>query len=225
MSDTPMSSKIAAGNVATGLLIVLILSAVLWMLFQPGSTTKNQVAVVAEPSEKLEPSQAPFETLIRKPQGLPTVSTGLKDAEGKAVTVNCNTCHATKPPNSELRVGTSLTLFHQGMKGLHGNLTCISCHNPSDGYQSLRLADGKQIAFPDVMQLCAQCHGPQFRDYQHGAHGGMTGYWDLTKGPRQRNNCIDCHDPHAPKYPQVRPSPGPQDRHLVPAHKQGAGHG
>lgn len=225
MSDTPISSKCTAGNVGTGILIVLILSAVLWMLFQPRSPTSGRLAVVVEPNDKIETTRAPFDTLVRKPHGMPTVRTGLKDAEGKAVTVNCNTCHATKPPNSDLTVGTSMTLFHQGMKGAHGNLTCVSCHNPSDGYQSLRLADGKKIAFPDVMQLCAQCHGPQFRDYQHGAHGGMTGYWDLTKGPRQRNNCIDCHDPHAPKYPQVRPSPGPQDRHLVPAHKQGAGHG
>jgi nitrate reductase cytochrome c-type subunit len=53
--------------------------------------------------------------------------------------------------------------------------------------------------------LCAQCHGPQARDFQHGAHGGMTGYWDLSKGPRRRNSCIDCHDPHAPKYPAVMP--------------------
>ena len=60
------------------------------------------------------------------------------------------------------------------------------------------------------MTLCAQCHGPQFRDYQHGAHGGMTGYWDLTKGGRMRNNCIDCHDPHAPKYPTVTPGPRPE---------------
>jgi hypothetical protein len=62
------------------------------------------------------------------------------------------------------------------------------------------------------MTLCAQCHGPQFRDYQHGAHGGMSGFWDLSKGGRTRNNCIDCHDPHAPKYPTVTPARGPNDR-------------
>lgn len=134
MSDTPISPKCTAGNVATGFLIVLILSAVLWMLFQPGSPAKGHIAIVAELSEKAEPTNASFGTAIRKPQGMPTVRTGLKDAEGKSVTVNCNTCHATKPPNSELRVGSSLPLFHQGMKGSHGNLTCISCHNPSDSY-------------------------------------------------------------------------------------------
>jgi hypothetical protein len=78
----------------------------------------------------------------------------------------------------------------------------------------LRLADGRSLPYSDVMSLCAQCHGPQFRDYQHGAHGGMTGYWDLSKGGRTRNSCIDCHDPHAPKYPTVTPARGPNDRFL-----------
>jgi hypothetical protein len=63
-----------------------------------------------------------------------------------------------------------------------------------------------------VMDLCGQCHGPQARDYAHGAHGGMTGYWDLSRGPRERNNCIDCHDPHAPAFPKVRPVFAPKDR-------------
>jgi formate-dependent nitrite reductase cytochrome c552 subunit len=78
------------------------------------------------------------------------------------------------------------------------------------------------------MQLCAQCHGPQYRDYRHGAHGGMAGHWDLAKGGRVRNNCIDCHDPHSPKYPTVRPAGGPLDRGGVHPNasppQKGAGH-
>jgi hypothetical protein len=73
------------------------------------------------------------------------------------------------------------------------------------------------VEFADVMKLCAQCHGPQFRDYQHGAHGGMNGYWDLSRGGRSRNNCIDCHDPHAPAYVGAIPAPRPRDRFLTPA--------
>ena len=90
----------------------------------------------------------------------------------------------------------------------------MSCHNAAEGYGSLRLADGKSLPYSEVMTLCAQCHGPQYRDYLHGAHGGMTGHWDLTKGGRYRNNCIDCHDSHAPKYPTVMPAAGPNDRFL-----------
>ncbi|MBI5610873.1 MAG: hypothetical protein HY902_18485 [Deltaproteobacteria bacterium] len=65
-----------------------------------------------------------------------------------------------------------------------------------------------------VIELCSQCHGPQARDYQHGAHGGMTGYWDLRRGDRFRNVCVDCHNPHVPAYPQFAPVQRPRDRFL-----------
>jgi formate-dependent nitrite reductase cytochrome c552 subunit len=146
------------------------------------------------------------------PDGPPVVNTGSVDAAGRPVTISCGTCHTTNAPNPQARLGTDLTRFHQGLKSAHGNLACVACHNPAEGYGSLRLADGASLPYPEVMQLCAQCHGPQYRDYQHGSHGGMTGHWDLTRGGRLRNNCVDCHDPHAPKYPTVRPADGPRDR-------------
>lgn len=162
------------------------------------------------------PRITPFagEVEIRRPEGSPRIATGTFDEHGRPVTANCGTCHATRPTNPNARIGTSLVQFHQGLVGPHGNLTCASCHHPDDGYQSLRLADGGKLEFAEVMTLCAQCHGPQFRDYQHGAHGGMAGYWDLSKGGRKRNNCVDCHAPHAPAYPAVRPARGPNDRFL-----------
>ncbi len=150
--------------------------------------------------------------VIRTPHGPPGVPTGTFDEKGRPVTTACATCHTTRPANAGAKVGTSLAQFHQGLVGKHGQLSCTACHNPADGYASLRLADGKRVPHSEVMTLCAQCHGPQFRDYQHGAHGGMTGHWDLTKGGRVRNNCVDCHDSHAPKYPTVSPTPGPNDR-------------
>ncbi|MBL8867969.1 MAG: hypothetical protein KF873_23440 [Gemmataceae bacterium] len=149
---------------------------------------------------------------IRRPAGPPSVPTGTLDEKGRPVTIACANCHATKPAVADAKLGSPLKLFHQGLIGQHGTLSCVSCHNPTDGYASLRLADGKSVPYAEVMTLCAQCHGPQFRDYQHGAHGGMTGYWDLSKGSRVRNNCVDCHDSHAPKYPTVTPAPGPNDR-------------
>jgi hypothetical protein len=117
-----------------------------------------------------------------------------------------------------VKLGEPLAGIHGGLNGVHGKLACVSCHNPAKGYDSLRLADGKSLPFTEVMALCAQCHGPQFRDYEHGAHGGMTGHWDLSRGGRERNNCIHCHDPHAPKYPTVAPARGPNDRFLTGGH-------
>jgi hypothetical protein len=116
-----------------------------------------------------------------------------------------------RKPNLEANSGTQLTEFHEGLTFRHGGLTCLSCHNGSD-YESLRLADGRSVPFAQSMELCRQCHGPQYRDYVKGAHGGMMGYWDLSRGPRTRNSCVHCHDPHAPAFPQVAPVFPPRDR-------------
>jgi hypothetical protein len=162
------------------------------------------------PPQKVAP--APRHAVqIRTPSGPPLVATAQRDPNGQPVGVRCATCHADRKPNATTHTAETLKDFHQGLTFKHGALTCVSCHHAED-YDSLRLADSRKIAYPQVMDLCSQCHGPQARDYAHGAHGGMTGYWDLAKGGRTRNNCIDCHDPHAPAYPQVRPVFAPKDR-------------
>lgn len=135
------------------------------------------------------------------------------------MTVGCATCHSIRAPNGSpdlppLRDAGSLTAFHQGLHFAHGDLACASCHNATDGYATLRLAEGTALGFPDVLTLCAQCHGPTVADWRRGAHGGMTGFWDLTRGGRERNNCIDCHDPHAPAFPRMVPTFKPIDRFL-----------
>ena len=146
-------------------------------------------------------------------------------ARASFIKAPCGSCHAGKAPALRRKSGESLKIFHSGLTFKHGTLSCLTCHN-NDNYDTLRLADDTEVAFDDLMTLCAQCHGTQKRDYDHGSHGGMTGYWDLNKGPRVRNQCIHCHDPHAPAYVGVVPAPGPRDRflqHLDPT-KHGQGH-
>jgi len=154
-----------------------------------------------------------FAVEIRKPSGPPRVSTALSDAHGNRVTVACSTCHTTRQPNQQTRTVRDLDEFHVGMTFSHGTVSCLSCHNSND-YDSLKLADGSRIEFSDVMTLCAQCHGPQMNDYQHGAHGGMNGHWDLSRGPQSKNNCVDCHNPHSPQFPKMQPAFKPKDRFL-----------
>jgi len=160
---------------------------------------------VERPEGKLHP------VIIRATNGQPMVDTGKKNADGSPVLVRCNTCHDTKKTNKFTDSGEKLSGFHKGLKFHHGQNKCISCHNPDD-YESLRLADGSKVAFKNSMQLCAQCHGPQYRDYKNGSHGGMSGHWDLTQGPRVRNSCVHCHDAHAPAYPKVMPIFPPKKR-------------
>ena len=154
-----------------------------------------------------------FSVEIRKPAGPPRVVTGLRDGDGNVVTMTCSTCHTTRQPNHQNRNASDLDEFHGGTVFSHGTVSCLSCHNESD-YDALKLADGSRVEFSEVMTLCAQCHGPQMKAYEHGAHGGMNGYWDLTRGPRTKNNCIDCHNPHMPRFPKMQPTFKPRDRFL-----------
>jgi hypothetical protein len=122
--------------------------------------------------------------------------------------------------NLENRSPSDLKQFHQNMPLAHGQLACYACHNADDS-DTLRLADGSVVEYADVMSLCAQCHGTQAKSYAHGSHGGMTGYWDLSRGGRVRNNCIDCHDPHVPQFPEMQPTFKPRDRFLTPPKHDG----
>ncbi|MBT6541207.1 MAG: hypothetical protein HN940_05820 [Planctomycetes bacterium] len=152
---------------------------------------------------------------IRPVPSVPTLAAGAPDANGHQVRVACSACHSMKKPDRTQRGGKPLATFHQGTHVAHGSLTCLSCHNEQD-YDTLRLADSRSVAFENVMELCAQCHGPQARNYAHDAHGGMSGYWDTTRGVQTRNQCTHCHAPHAPAFPAMRPTFKPRDRFLSP---------
>lgn len=149
-------------------------------------------------------TEKPHPVIIRTPAGKPMVDSGKTDAKGNPVMVSCATCHDTRDPKFGTNDAAMLDGFHKGMKYAHGAQSCLSCHNAED-YNMLKSADGRPVDFSHSMQLCAQCHGPQYRDYRNGSHGGMTGHWDLKKGPRERMHCTNCHDPHMPAYPKVMP--------------------
>lgn len=141
----------------------------------------------------------------------PKVWTEATDHQGNPVGVACGTCHSTREPNRHYgSAGHLPQAFHQGLKYAHADLSCLACHHAED-YDSLRLADGRRLPFSAAQQLCAQCHGPQTRDYLNGSHGGMNGSWDREAQKRSRNTCTDCHDPHHPAYPTWTPIFAPRD--------------
>jgi len=212
--------------VVVGVAVVTGITASVWALQTVGSNTSGSEVASGfnhqQASDALLNREAPsgakppashFPTTIRRPTGPPRVATGTTDSHGNAITVSCSTCHTTRPPNSHNKTPADLTEFHAGMKFSHGNVSCLSCHNSVD-YDALKLADGTRVEFVNVMKLCAQCHGSQMKDYEHGVHGGMNGFWDTTRGPREKNNCVDCHNPHAPQFPKMRPTFKPKDRFL-----------
>lgn len=156
---------------------------------------------------------------------LTSIESSTTDSLGRPIRVACVTCHGVRDagagfPESE----RSLQKFHAGLTVQHGTLACGACHVArTGGAPMLHLSDGTELGTADSLRLCAQCHGPKYQDYLHGSHGGMNGYWDLSRGPRLRNHCVDCHDPHVPKFQPSRPVLPPRDRFID--RKEGSPHG
>jgi hypothetical protein len=165
------------------------------------------------PQEGSEASGQRYSIYVRRPSGPPTVAMASGEPEGPVARIACSTCHSTREPNFDNKDHTTLDEFHQGLEVKHHKVACYACHHPEDA-DSLRSADGRRIPYDQVMTLCSQCHGPQSTAFAHGAHGGMTGFWDLSRGPQMKNNCIDCHDPHAPQFPKMIVEFKPYDRFL-----------
>lgn len=157
------------------------------------------------------------------PTTLGVADTPVRDANGSPVGVACATCHGPDPETAWVADADAPRGAHRGVELRHGTLTCDFCHEPTDRTK-LHLADGRTLELTEAMTLCAQCHGTQFRDYQAGAHGGMNGYWDRRRGPRDRNHCVDCHAPHTPRYEAVLPVFPPRDRYLVTDTPHAEGH-
>ena len=169
------------------------------------------------------PSAKVFGTRIHQPDRLTSVRTDVQSSHGADLRVSCVTCHSARGPRPLPKQASELKEFHVGLKFQHGKLECGSCHDDSAPHRLLHLASGEKVEMPQAMRLCAQCHGPQKRDYDHGAHGGMNGYWDRSRGERVRNNCVDCHDPHSPAIPRSAPVLPPRDRYLEHASAEGTG--
>ncbi len=218
------SGKWLAGTVAAA---IILLGAGIWLVTAGGGATTagtlpdDLVPIIGQPEteadrEALDPeAEELWARFVSRPDGPPRISTGLTDELGREVSVSCASCHANMDPNPRIRSADDLADFHHGLAYDHGNMSCLSCHN-ADNYNTLRLADGSAVDYPDVQHMCSQCHAPEARDFARGVHGGMTGYWDRTRGPQTQKSCIDCHDPHKPAFPRMTPDFKPRDRFLEP---------
>jgi len=155
---------------------------------------------------------APVRDVVHAPSSLEGLPSGHTDVHGREIPIACATCHGMDALESPVpRPGDTPGGPHAARLAGHGDRPCTACHDPDDASR-LRLADGTSLPMTEAMELCAQCHGAQHRAFVHGAHGGMRGHWDAARGPRLRNHCVDCHDPHRPAFPAVQPMPPPRDR-------------
>ena len=93
--------------------------------------------------------------------------------------------------------------------GTHGrNNNCFNCHN-DENLLRLQPRDGRELKIEESTLLCGSCHGPTYRDWEAGMHGRTSGYWDRSLGPFKKQDCVNCHNPHSPKFPGRQPAPAP----------------
>jgi len=142
---------------------------------------------------------------------------------------DCYTCHEkNKPPTIRFDAKNKIIIpkEHSNIVMGHGshdrNDLCFNCHNEQN-LLTLQSRDGRELKFDNIPQLCGSCHGPTYRDWEAGAHGRTSGFWDRSQGPGERLVCANCHNPHAPRIPTREPAPGPhslRDPNPTVAHEQ-----
>jgi hypothetical protein len=128
---------------------------------------------------------------------------------------DCYACHekGKAPP---LRFDTNQNLIipkeHPDIVMHHGsherNNNCFNCHDELN-LELLQTRDKRELKLSDSAPLCGSCHGPTYRDWEAGVHGRTGGYWDRALGAMDRKRCVNCHNPHSPKFPGRPPAPGP----------------
>lgn len=156
------------------------------------------------------PASVTDTTPVRQPPSRPRYQLG-------EFTFTCSECHRTEP--SPRVVGKGLTT-HAKIHMAHGiNKRCLNCHHPVNR-EAFVDDDGGEIPWDQPQLVCAKCHGPVYRDWQHGSHGRINGYWDKSRGEQVRLKCVACHDPHHPPFPPLPSAPGPRTLHVKP-HSRG----
>ena len=123
----------------------------------------------------------------------------------------CSQCHekAGDPSPRQLAFHDEIQAgFHHGAP----DRWCLECHdNGKRDY--LHLINGKLVPFTRSYELCGQCHGDKYRDWKVGVHGKRTGMWN---GKKTYYLCVNCHNPHNPRYKALEPEPPP-----IPPQEQG----
>ncbi len=192
---TANTAKASAGRGPTRWVLVPLVFIVLaaWLLADPWPYRRPYDQATIVPAAMVDVAT------VRSPTLRPELQVA-------AYRYRCSECHRLFPSPPE----TERTLTqHREIVLEHGiNKRCFNCHHLQDR-NAFADDKGEPIPYDQPQLLCAKCHGPVYRDWTHGVHGRTDGYWDPDRGPLERKKCIECHDPHAPAFPPMRPAPGP----------------
>jgi len=86
---------------------------------------------------------------------------------------------------------------------------CQHCHVSLHEITNLRLLTGDKTN--SIPELCGQCHGVVKRNWDAGVHGKQVGGW---KNPKPALVCIKCHEPHHPKFAEMKAKKAPRRPNL-----------
>jgi hypothetical protein len=113
----------------------------------------------------------------------------------------CTDCHEKLKPFTKPFRGKDLgEMTHENLTFQHMEeiRECTFCHSIIDP-DRLHLLNGERITFEQVPDLCGQCHGIRFNEWNMGLHGEESGTWN---GPRSSLSCTECHRPRFPRWKQ-----------------------
>ncbi len=118
----------------------------------------------------------------------------------------CSECHNdfSSPARQNAEIpehGAISERFNHGM-----NTLCVNCHHVSDR-NSYVDHEGNPIPATEPARLCSKCHGPTYREWEVGIHGRQNGSWQQDNPARVKLLCVQCHDPHSPKFAPMVPDP------------------
>jgi hypothetical protein len=199
---SPMKSERKTWSVLSGLTLVFLALAAAFV-FQLWGRSPNLPAIPLVDPAFLDTATAreSYAVLVRK-------KADLSDFD-------CYGCHERgKPP--PIRYDTNHVIIipkeHPDIVMAHGrhdrNNNCYNCHNENN-LEHFQTRDGRELKFAESTGLCGSCHGPTYRDWEAGIHGRTSGNWNHESPEFRRRDCVECHNPHSPKFPGRKPAPGP----------------
>lgn len=161
------------------------------------------VDIWGDPPEIVQHAPVDEEFYSKKPVRTPALNpVYVKDGQF----YRCNDCHSILEPSP---VQKSYISAHSDVILDHGvNNYCTTCHSPENREKLLDI-NGYEVGFHQSQKTCLQCHGPIYRDWEAGVHGRMNDYWDEQRGDTRKLTCVECHNPHQPKFQTMKPSPAP----------------
>lgn len=201
-----MSPNEKKTSVLAALSLVFLVLAAAFSLKPAGPPAREAIPLVDTNFLSTATARVSYEELVRQKADLSDFDCYACHEKGKAPVIRFDTNQVILIPKEH----GNIVMGH----GSHNrNNNCFNCHNELN-LERFQTRDGRELRFAESTQLCGSCHGPTYRDWEGGAHGRTGGYWNDARQTTRRN-CVECHNPHSPKFPGRAPAPGPHPLHAV----------